>query len=132
MTGLRGTLIAAAIALLLGLLLLGQCQKMRTAGAQATLNGKTANAQADAGRDAVNAVAGAAERQADADQITRENARAIHEAAGSGQLVDPAVSGAGIVGLCRRAAYRGDTRCMRFTPATGMETGSAGRAAARE
>lgn len=130
MSGLRSTLIAGAVALVLLLLLLGQCQKARTAGAEADLRAKTDKAQVQAGGDAVNAVSRASERQSETDRITRENARAIHEAAGAGNTIDPAVSGAGLAGLCRRAAYRGDPKCLRFTPAGSVAGAGAGSAAA--
>ncbi|HQS70900.1 MAG: hypothetical protein B7Y36_08170 [Novosphingobium sp. 28-62-57] len=130
MSGLRSTLIAAAVALVLALLLLGQCQKARTAGAEADLSAKTGKAQGQAGADAVNAAGAASERQSETDKITRENDAKIRSAAGADQPVDPAVGDAGRMGLCRRAAYRGKPECMRFTPAQGVAGSGAGRAPA--
>lgn len=132
MNGIRATLIAGAIALVLAILLLGQCQKARTAGAEASLSAKTGAAGVVAGGEAVNAVAGASERQAATDEITRENADAIRSAPGAGQLVDPAAASAGLVGLCRRAAYRSDPKCLRFTPAGSVADAGAGGAAANQ
>ncbi len=117
MTALRGTLIAGAVALLLALLLLGQCQRARTAGAQAKLSTETGQAAVESGRDAVGSVSAAAARADAGEAIGRMNDEAIHGAAGADQPVPPAVAAAVRSGLCRRAAYRGDPGCLRFTPA---------------
>lgn len=117
MIGIRSTLIAAAIALLLALLLLGQCQRTRTAGAEASLNAKVGQAAAESGADAVGAVGAVSARVSVSDQTGRQNDEAIRSAAGADQLVPDAVDGAGRSGLCRRAAYRADPHCVQFTPA---------------
>lgn len=130
MMGIRSTIIAGVVALLLGLLLLGQCQKARTAGAEAAVSAKTGQAATMAGQAAVEAVGGVSARQSDIDQTTRENDAKIRSAAGADQLVDPAVADAGLIGLCRRAAYRGDPKCLRFTPAGRVAPTGAGGGAA--
>jgi hypothetical protein len=116
-SGLRATLIAGAVALLLALLLLGQCQKLRVVAAKASLSAATGQAALDSGKDAVGAVGAVSASASAGDAITRENERAILSAPGAQVVVDPAVRDAGLVGLCRRAAYRGDPKCVRFTPA---------------
>lgn len=126
MMGLRSTLIAGAVALLLALLLLGQCQRARQAGAEASLNAKTGKAAADSGADAVGAVGALSGRNSTTDQITRENDARIHAAPGAGQAVSSAVADAGRISLCRRAAYRGKPECVQFTPAGGMAGAGAG------
>lgn len=132
MNRLTATMIAGAIVLVLALLLLGQCQKTLTAGAEADLSAKTGAAQGQAGQAAIEAVSAAAERQAATDQLTRENDAQIKNAAGADQPVDPAVGHAGRMGLCKRAAYRGKPECLRFTPAGSVAGAGAGGGAAPE
>jgi len=117
MIGLRGTLIAAAVALVLALLLLGQCQRARTAGAEAALAGAAGRAAVESGKDAVGTVGGVSARDNQTNEIGRTNDAEIRNAAGAAQAVPVAVDRAGRAGLCRRAAYRRDSECLRFTPA---------------
>ncbi|WP_298164607.1 hypothetical protein [Novosphingobium sp.] len=117
MSGLRGTLIAAAVALVFALLFLAKCQEARTAGAQARLSRDTGQAAVESGRDAVGTVSAAGARADAGDAIGRMNDESIQGAAGADQPVPPAVAAAVRSGLCRRAAYRDDPRCLRFTPA---------------
>lgn len=117
MIGLRSTLIAAAVALVLALLFLGQCQRARTAGAEAALSKETGASAVASGRDAVGAVAAVSGRESAGDAIGRTNDAEIRKAEGAGQAVPGAVDAAGRSSLCRRAAYRGDAKCLRFPPA---------------
>ena len=50
--------------------------------------------------------------QSATDTITRENDHAIRTAPGADAPVDPALRDTGLAGLCRRAAYRGDPKCV--------------------
>jgi hypothetical protein len=117
MIGLRGTLIAAALALVLALLLLGQCQRARNAGAEAALAGASGRAAIESGKDAVGAVGAVSARESASNEIGRTNDAEIRKAPGADQAVPAAVDHAGRAGLCRRAAYRRDPKCLRFTPA---------------
>jgi hypothetical protein len=117
MIGLRSTLIAAAVALMLALLLLGQCQRARNAGAEAALAGASGRAAVESGKDAVGAVGAVSARESAGNDIGRTNDAEIHAADGAAQAVPVAVDAAGRAGLCRRAAYQRDPKCMRFTPA---------------
>lgn len=117
MIGLRSTLIAGAVALVLAMLWLSQCQQARTAGAEARLGNAVAGAAVESGRDAVGAVGGVSASETAIDRTGRQNDADIRSAAGAGEAVPAAVDTAGRAGLCRRAAYRGDPKCVRFTPA---------------
>lgn len=64
------------------------------------------------GQDAANTVGAAGTREGDIDRQTRENENAIRNAPGADAPVDDGVHGAGLGSLCRRAAYRGDPRCL--------------------
>ncbi|RIV87513.1 hypothetical protein [Aurantiacibacter zhengii] len=102
------------VALVVGLVLvtLNQCQNARRAGQQANLNEKQAEAVSDSAADAIGTVGAVSGRQQDSDDLTRSNADAIDQAEGASDAVNPSVHGAGLDGLCRRAAYRSDPRCV--------------------
>ena len=76
-----------------------------------------AGAAIESGQDAIEALANSMARASESDAQTRSNEDAIRNAKGADVRVDGAVRDAGLVGLCRRAAYRGDPKCLRFTPA---------------
>ncbi|MCJ8190841.1 hypothetical protein [Sphingomicrobium aestuariivivum] len=98
--------------LLLALLLLGTCrQRALQAGAEARAAREAAMAGAAAGRAAVGTVAANGAATAAEEAITRDNAREISDATGADATVDAGVGGAGLDGLCRRAAYRDHARC---------------------
>jgi hypothetical protein len=101
-----------AVIAVLGLLLLNQCQSASTARDQAKLNKGQAGAAIESGGDAVNTVGNRATSDAQGDALTRENDDAIRNAEGAGAPVADGVRDAGLAGLCRRAAYRGDPRCV--------------------
>lgn len=115
MIGLRSPLIAAAVALMLALLLLGQCQRARTLRAEATLVGASGRAAVESGKDAVSAVGAVSGRERASDATGRTNDADIRNAPGADQVVPVAVDHAGRAGLCRRAAYKRDPKCLRFT-----------------
>lgn len=68
-------------------------------------------AASQSGSDAVNAVAGAADREAAGDALTRTNDSAIRNAEGADAEVAEPVNDAGLAALCRRAAHRDSPRC---------------------
>jgi hypothetical protein len=113
MIGLRSTLIAGAAALLLGVLLLGQCQRARTAGMEAALGRNAAGAAIASGQDASNTVGSVSASEAATDATGRTNDAEIRKAQGAAQAVPAAVDTAGRNALCLRAAYRRDPRCLR-------------------
>lgn len=117
MIGLRSTLIAAGVALVLAALLLNRCQAAQSAGAEASLSKNTAAAAVQSGQDAVGAVGGVAASESATDATGRTNDAEIRKAVGADQAVPAAVDAAGRSGLCRRTAYQRDPRCVRFTPA---------------
>lgn len=113
MTGLRTTLIAGAVALVLGLLLLAKCQEARTASASAALSRNAAGAAIASGQDAVGTVGTVSASEAATDAIGRTNDAEIRKAEGADVAVSSAVDTAGRNALCLRAAYRRDPRCLR-------------------
>lgn len=113
MTTLAKALIAAGILILMmGMLLLSQCQSTRNAKTETRLNKGQAGAAVESGRDSVNTVGNRAATDAAGDAITRENDNAIRNADGASAPVADGVRDAGIASVCRRAAYRGDPRCV--------------------
>jgi hypothetical protein len=112
MSGLRSTLIAGAVALVFALLFLTKCQEARTAGAEARLGNAVAGAAVESGQDAVQAAGAVSASETAYDSIGRQNDAEIRSAAGAGEAVPAAVDAATRAGLCRRAAYRGDPKCL--------------------
>ena len=114
-------LIGAVVLALLGfaawLWLAGALTSGARAKGESRLQGAQVEAAQASARDAVNTLATAAASEAAIDAITLENDRAIRSAPGAAAPVDPAVASAGLRGLCRRAAYLRDQRCLQFTPA---------------
>jgi hypothetical protein len=94
------------------LLATAKCVMDRGAKTQIKVAKEQAGAAVLSGSDAVETVGTqqAAEQRGDA--ITKENEDAIRGASGATTHVDPAVRNAGIAGLCRRASYRLDPRCL--------------------
>lgn len=115
LTGLA--LFAAAVLILGGLALRHALVGGAVAKVEARLSGQQVGAAQASGGDAVNTVASVAASEAAGDALTLENDRAIRTAPGAAAPVDPALARAGMRGLCRRAAYSGDQRCLQFTPA---------------
>jgi len=103
--------IAAALALVLAV------RGCSGAGTKAKLATGQAGAAANSARDTVQTIGNQAAAEDQADAITKENDRAIRSAPGANAPVDPAARDAGLRALCRRAAYRGDAKCLQFAPA---------------
>jgi hypothetical protein len=80
----------------------------------AKVDATLSDARAASGKDAVDAVAGGATRDAAIERVTRENDDAIRNAPGAGATVDAGVDGVGRASLCRRAAYRDSEQCQRM------------------
>jgi hypothetical protein len=101
-------------AVVLATLTLGFCQwrHARTAEAEARLNRNQAGAEIQSGADAVNVIGARAEADAAGDATTRENDDAIRKADGAAAPVTAPARDAGLASLCRRAAYRGDAKCV--------------------
>lgn len=115
MTTLAKALIAAGILILMmGMLLLNQCQKTRNAKAEADLYLEQADAAVRSGRDAVDTFGNRVAEDAAGDALTRENDNAIRNAEGASAPVAYGVRDAGLASLCRRAAYRGDPKCVQY------------------
>lgn len=121
--------LALVMAILFGV---RQCQKARQAGREASLSAELSKAVSESGKDAVGVVGAVSGRNTATDEITRENADAIRNAQGAGAPVDPAVRDAVLGGLCKRAAYRSDPKCLQRSASAGMANAGAGSAAPRE
>lgn len=104
-----------------------QWQSGRNSAAGARLERHQAGAALDSGKDAINAVAASQGNFGAIDEITRENSDAIDKAPGARGPVDAGVHGAGLDGLCRRAAYRGSEQCVQRAAAGGMGKAGPGR-----
>jgi hypothetical protein len=102
-------LLAFALAVIGGVT---SCQMARNAKIEARLSKGQTGAALASGADAVDTVGDVSARAAASDALTKENADAIRSAPGAAVPVDPALHGAGLAGLCRRAAYRGRPECL--------------------
>ncbi len=106
-----------AVAVLL-MVTMGQCEKRRNAAAESKLERAQGKAAVESGRDAVETVSSASERERASEDVGRQNERIIRNADGSSEIVRPGVGNAGLDSLCRRAAYRNSERCrVRVSPA---------------
>jgi hypothetical protein len=108
--------IAGIVALLLiaGLFAWHEWRAAHTAKVETRLATGQAGAAIASGQDAANTVGNRMDTDAATDTITRENDNAIRNAPGASAPVDPALRDAALRGLCRRAAYRGDARCLQY------------------
>lgn len=79
---------------------------------EARLNKNQAAAAVESGKDAVETVGKAAEREAAGDALSRDNERTIRDAEGADTKVAPPANDAGLAALCRRAAYRDSPACL--------------------
>lgn len=112
------TLAAAAVAILVvvtAVAMVLSWQHDRRAAGEARVGQALGEARTKSAADATNIVAEGADRDQATDAITRENAHAIDSAPGANQAVDPAAHRAGLVSLCKRAAYRGSAQCLQLT-----------------
>jgi len=103
---------AAAALILLALFGWHEWRATRTARAEASLATGQAGAALASGQDAANTIGNRMEADAATDTVTRENDHAIRTAPGADAPVDPALRDAALRGLCRRAAYRHDPKCL--------------------
>ena len=121
MNWLRGNTARAVaivvVAIVVGILFLRSCQAERTAKVGTRLATGQAGASLASGADAVDTTSNVQGNEIAADAITRENDDAIHKAEGAGAPVAAPVRNAGLASLCRRAAYRGDPKCVQQPPA---------------
>lgn len=103
----------AIIGLVVAILLVGPaaCRKWNSERAQARLDAAQGEAARNSAGDAVGTVAGAGEREAASEALSRENDKEIHNAPGADQRVNSGVDAAGRRSLCRREAYRDSERC---------------------
>lgn len=102
-------LIALALA---GALVVRSCRESRTATTIAKVASGQAAAATASGTDAVNTVGNRMAADTASDRLTKENDDAIRSAEGADAPVAAPVHNAGLAGLCRRAAYRGDRGCV--------------------
>ena len=108
----KASLVAAAALILLALFGWHEWRAMRTAKVETKLATGQAGAALASGQDAANTIGNRMEADAVADTITRENDNAIRTAPGADTPVTPALRDAALRGLCRRAAYRHDSKCL--------------------
>ena len=106
------SLITAAALILLAVFGWHEWRATRTARAEARLATGQASAALASGQDAANIIGNRMEADAATDTVTRENDHAIRTAPGADAPVDPALRDAALRGLCRRAAYRHDAKCV--------------------
>lgn len=101
------------------LALVGSCVAIERwkAGQSAAATARVGNAQVGAAfesaRDAVNATAAAADREATTNAVEKENKDAILNGPGADAPVDPVLADTARRGLCRYAAYRDSPACLR-------------------
>jgi len=108
----RAIAIVAAALILLALFGWHEWQAARTAKAETRLATGQAGAALASGQDAANSIGNRMDADAATDALTRENDYAIRTAPGADAPVDPALRDAALRGLCRRAAYRRDPKCL--------------------
>lgn len=101
-------------ALLLGLIAfaLHQWSNARTSAAKARLGAAQGKAATESGKDAVNTVATAGERERAIQDTTETNDADIRAAKGADAAVDPAARDAGRRALCLRPGYRDSRECI--------------------
>lgn len=108
----------AAIALVVGvaggLFAWHQWTVARNAKTEATLGKNQAGAATASGADAANTVGNRMDADAAEDTLTRSNDDDIRKADGASAPVAAPVRDAGLRSLCRRAAYRGDPKCVLY------------------
>lgn len=102
------------VLLIVAILAIRGCSSGKT---EAKLANGQSQAATQSGRDAVQSVGNQSAAEIQVDAITKENEDAIRSAPGANAAVAPAARDAGLRALCRRAAYRGDPKCLQFAPA---------------
>lgn len=114
MKDIRTLLYFAAVVTALAILLaLYSCSRQRDAATEAKISSGQAGAAIQSGADAVDMLGNRADADAATDEITRENANAIHHAEGADAPVAADARAAGLRSLCKRQAYRDDPKCLR-------------------
>lgn len=94
------------------------CQRMKSLATQSRVDREQGRAAIESGNDAGEMIAGAGQREAGSEDLTRANEREIRAADGAGNRVGAGVDAAGRKALCRREAYRNDPKCAIFKGAT--------------
>lgn len=102
----------AVVAMVAALVTMRSCGEARTAKATASLATGQAGAAIESGHEAADTIGNRMANDADTDAITRENDDAIRNAEGANAPVAAPVRAAGLASLCRRAAYRGNPKCV--------------------
>lgn len=82
--------------------------------AEARLGRNQVEAAQESGKDAVNTIGAAGDREAASETMTRDNERSIRDAEGADAPVTDAARNAGLRSLCRRPSYSNDPRCVQF------------------
>ena len=109
----RKALVALGAVILAIMLLWGAYRLLTgTERAKARLGENQTEAAIESGKDAVQTVGAAGERDASIDRATTENNDAIQKADGADAPVAAGVRDAGLAGLCKRRVYRDDPRCL--------------------
>lgn len=110
------TLGALAIIAFIAILAFGvnQCAMRKNQGAQSRVDAGQAEAAQGSAKDAIGTVARSGEASAASEQMTRDNERAIRDADGASERVNPAVDYAARAALCRRQAYKDNPKCAIF------------------
>jgi hypothetical protein len=106
-----GLVVGAIVIAGLAFLLLSQCEKNRSLGAQTKVEQGQAGAASNSAADAVNTATGVGANAAASEELGRKNSEEIHAAPGANDRVNAGVDAAGRAALCRRAAYREDPKC---------------------
>lgn len=102
------------VLLIAGFMTLRSCQAERGAKTQAKVSTGQAGAALQSGQDAANTVGNRMDADAGEDQLTRTNGDEIRKADGASAPVASPVRDAGLRSLCKRAAYRGNPKCVQF------------------
>jgi len=109
---ITAALMGLALMILLALFGWREWRASRTAHTETRLASGQAGAALASGHDAANTIGNRMDADADTDTVTRENDNAIRNAPGASAPVDPTLRGIALRGLCRRAAYRHDAKCL--------------------
>lgn len=112
---IAGRLIAMVVAAILLIAIAGfalnQCQKRRSAAAQARVDRSQAEAASESARDAIGTVTRRGAEETASEQLTRDNERDIRAAEGANDRVNMGVHSTGLRALCKRDAYKHTPRC---------------------
>jgi Tfp pilus assembly protein PilW len=87
------------------------CDNRRNQAAQERVEEGQANAASNSAADAIGTVAGAGDREAASEDLTRSNTRDIMNADGAKDPINPGLNAAGRRALCQREAYKNRPEC---------------------